>query len=323
MWLAINDITLMFIGLAVMVLLFSSFLIAFKSIRNKQKAYALLQKQKEETEIQKQKLEQALNDLEATQAQLVQKEKMASLGELTAGIAHEIQNPLNFVKNFSEVSTELVEELKEEINSGDLKNIPSLVTAVGDNLKTIAYHSNRADTIIKAMMQHSRSSNGKREATDLNALAGEYLRLSYQGLRAKDKTFTATMQTNFDDSIGEAQVITQDLGRALLNLYNNAFYSVTEKRKKLGDSFEPSISVGTKKQPNKIEIVVRDNGIGIPLQIKDKILQPFFTTKPTGQGTGLGLSLTYDIVKAHGGELKIDSKEGEYAEFKIILPQPV
>ncbi|MEO6070221.1 MAG: ATP-binding protein [Chitinophagaceae bacterium] len=309
------------ISIAIGFALFCSFFIALLNIRKRQRAYSLLQNQKEETDIQRQRLEQALAELEAAQAQLIQKEKMASLGELTAGIAHEIQNPLNFVKNFSEVSIELIEELNEEVTQGNSKNAASLIKTIDDNLKTISFHSNRADSIIKSMMQHSRTSNGKKEATDLNALANEYLRLSYQGLRAKDKSFNATMHTDLDKNIVEAQVISQDLGRAFLNLFNNAFYSVSEKKKKLGEGFEPSVWLSTKKIQNKIEIIVRDNGCGISSKNQEKILQPFFTTKPAGQGTGLGLSLTYDIIKAHGGELKIDSKEGEYAEFKILLPQ--
>ncbi len=320
MLLAINDISLMFIGIAAMLLLFSSFIIAFRNIKHKQKAYTLLQKQKEETELQKQKLEQAMAELEATQAQLIQREKMASLGELTAGIAHEIQNPLNFVKNFSEVSTELVDELNEEIAEGNIKDIGSIATAIKENLNAITYHSNRADSIIKGMMLHSRTSTGIKEPTDINALADEYLRLSYHGLRAKDKSFNATMQTSFGNNIGEIKIISQDIGRALLNLFNNAFYSVNEKKKQLGNAFDPTVWLSTKKNADKIEISVKDNGTGIPPKIKEKILQPFFTTKPAGQGTGLGLSLSYDIIKAHGGELRVETKEGEFAEFKILLP---
>ena len=332
MLLAINDISLMFIGIAAMLLLFSSFIIAFRNIKHKQKAYTLLQKQKEETELQKQMLEQAMSELKSTQAQLVQREKMASLGELTAGIAHEIQNPLNFVKNFSEVSTELVDELNEEIAEGNIKDIGSIATAIKENLNTITYHSNRADSIIKGMMLHSRSSTGIKEPTDINALVDEYLRLSYHGLRAKDKSFNATMQTNFDNNIREIKIISQDIGRALLNLFNNAFYSVNEKYRQWHSTsmpndktFDPTVWVNTKKinSPSGdggIEISVKDNGMGIPLKIQEKILQPFFTTKPSGQGTGLGLSLSYDIIKAHGGELQIETKEGEFAEFKILLP---
>jgi signal transduction histidine kinase len=318
----------MFIGILAMLVLFSSFLIAFRNIRHKQKAYTLLQKQKEETELQKQKLEQALGELKAMQAQLIQREKMASLGELTAGIAHEIQNPLNFIKNFSEVSSELIDELKQELAGGNTNAIDSIAADIRQNLNTITYHSNRADSIIKGMMLHSRTSTGRKEPTNINAMIDEYLRLRYHGLRAKDKSLNATMQTNFEEGIKDIKIISQDVGRALLNLFNNAFYSVTEKRKQVGEAFEPTVWVTTKKLlevrsgngGKRIEISVRDNGLGIPLKIKDKILQPFFTTKPPGQGTGLGLSLSYDIIKSHGGELLIDTKEGEFAEFKIILP---
>ncbi len=313
------------ITIGLLLVLFASFFIALLNIRHRQKTYALLQKQKEETDLQKLKLEEAMKELEATQAQLIQREKMASLGELTAGIAHEIQNPLNFVKNFSEVSAELVEELNEELADGNINNIGSIATAIKENLNTITYHSNRADSIIKGMMLHSRTSTGIKEPTDINALADEYLRLSYHGLRAKDKSFNATMQTSFGNNIGEIKIISQDIGRALLNLFNNAFYSVNEKKKQLGNAFDPTVWLSTKKLDTPlgdgcIEISVKDNGMGIPLKIQEKILQPFFTTKPAGQGTGLGLSLSYDIIKAHGGELLVETKEGEFAEFKILLP---
>lgn len=310
----------MFIGLAVMVLLFASFFIALRSMRHKQIAYALLQRQKEETERQKQMLEQTLAELESAQAQLIQREKMASLGELTAGIAHEIQNPLNFVKNFSEVSTELVEELNEELTKGKLAELPLTVNLLKENLNMITYHSNRADSIIKSMMQHSRASIGQKELTNLRVLIEEYIGLCYHGLKAKDKSFSVLMRMDFDDSIDKVKIIPQEIGRVLLNLFSNAFYSVNEKRKDLGPGFEPTVWVRTKRHPNKVEISIRDNGIGIPRAIQEKILQPFFTTKPTGQGTGLGLSLSYDIIKAHGGELKVESKEGEFAEFKVFLP---
>ncbi|MFN2440897.1 MAG: sensor histidine kinase, partial [Chitinophagaceae bacterium] len=315
---------LVIIAIAVMLLLFLSFFIALRNIRHKQKAYAQLQKQKEETELQKQRLQQALDELESMQAQLIQREKMASLGELTAGIAHEIQNPLNFVKNFSEVSSELVDELNEELKDGNIKDLGAIATSIKENLNTITYHSNRADSIIKGMMLHSRTNAGIKEPTDINKLVDEYLRLSYHGLRAKDKSFNATMQTNFDDSIGEIKIIAPDIGRVFLNLFNNAFYSVNEKYRQLHSTnlpnpkgYEPTVWVNTKKLNTSpaggnggTVITVRDNGTGIPLKLRDKILQPFFTTKPTGQGTGLGLSLSYDIIKAHGGELKLDTKEG-------------
>ena len=266
------------------------------------------------------KIENAYAELKSTQAQLIQSEKMASLGELTAGIAHEIQNPLNFVNNFSEVNTELMAEMKEEIQKGNIDEVKAIAKDVKDNEEKINHHGKRADAIVKGMLQHSRSSNGAKEPTDINALADEYLRLAYHGLRAKDKSFNATTKTDFDESIGKIKIIPQDIGRVILNLITNAFYVVAEKKKEKPDGYEPTVKVSTKRQNDKVEIRVKDNGNGIPQKVLDKIFQPFFTTKPTGQGTGLGLSLSYDIIKAHGGELKVETKEGEGAEFKIILP---
>ncbi len=266
-------------------------------------------------------LEKTLRDLKATQQQLIQSEKMASLGELTAGIAHEIQNPLNFVNNFAEINTELIDEMKEEAEKGNLDEVRTIANDLKDNNQKIAFHGKRAESIVKGMLQHSRSSTGKKELTDINALTDEFLRLSYHGLRAKDKSFNATMETSFDYSINQIQIIPQDLGRVLLNLFNNAFYSVNEKKKILNGLYEPKIFVSTEKLYGKVQILIRDNGSGIPQKILDKIYHPFFTTKPTGEGTGLGLSLSYDIItKGHGGELKVETKEGEYALFKIILP---
>jgi signal transduction histidine kinase len=266
------------------------------------------------------KLENTLANLQATQKQLVQSEKMASLGELTAGIAHEIQNPLNFVNNFSEVSTELVDEMKSEIKKGNYDEVNVIADDVKQNLEKINHHGTRAADIVKGMLQHSRSSSGVKEPTDINALADEYLRLAYHGLRAKDIDFNATMKTDFDKSIGKIKIIPQDIGRVILNLITNAFYAVNEKSKQGIADYEPTVSVSTKKVNDKVEIKVTDNGNGIPANILDKIFQPFFTTKPTGQGTGLGLSLSYDIVKAHGGELMVESKEGAGSEFLIQLP---
>jgi signal transduction histidine kinase len=271
-------------------------------------------------EAAKQQIEKTLVDLQATQKQLVQAEKMASLGELTAGIAHEIQNPLNFVNNFSEVSTELVDEMKSEIKKGNYDEVNVIADDVKQNLEKINHHGQRAADIVKGMLQHSRSSSGVKEPTDINALADEYFRLAYHGLRAKDKTFNATMKTDFDESIGNISIIPQDIGRVVLNLITNAFYAVNEKSKQGIAEYEPTVSVVTKKVNHQVEIRVTDNGNGIPANIVDKIFQPFFTTKPTGQGTGLGLSLSYDIVKAHGGELKVETKEGMGTEFIIQLP---
>ncbi len=277
-------------------------------------------------------LNESLEHLKATQSQLIQSEKMASLGELTAGIAHEIQNPLNFVNNFSEVNKELIAEMRDEIAKGNYDEVNVLAKDVEENEEKINHHGKRADAIVKGMLQHSRPTSSQKEPTDINALADEYLRLSYHGLRAKDKTFNATLQTDFDQNIGKINVVPQDLGRVLLNLYNNAFYAVTEKKNASNlrqaqsglnsaeQQYEPTVSVSTKRVSDKIEIRVKDNGNGIPQKVVDKIFQPFFTTKPTGQGTGLGLSLSYDIIKAHGGEIKVETKEGEGAEFIIQLP---
>ena len=266
------------------------------------------------------KLKKAFSDLKSTQSQLIHSEKMASLGELTAGIAHEIQNPLNFVNNFSEVNSELIDELEEEIEKGNLEEVRALAKDIRANEQKINHHGKRADAIVKGMLQHSRSSNGVKDPTDINALADEYLRLAYHGLRAKDKSFNATMKNDFDQSIGNIEVIPQDIGRVILNLITNAFYAVTEKKLLNIPGYEPTVSVSTKRQGEKVEIRVIDNGNGIPEKVLDKIFQPFFTTKPTGEGTGLGLSLSYDIVKAHGGELRVETKEGEGSEFMIQLP---
>jgi signal transduction histidine kinase len=287
--------------------------ILYRNNMVRRKANVLLKTQKE-------KLESTLKTLEATQAQLVQSEKMASLGELTAGIAHEIQNPLNFVNNFSEVNKELIGEMKSELNNGNTEEAKAIAEDIESNEEKIMFHGKRADSIVKGMLQHSRSSTGVKELTDINALADEYLRLSYQGLRARDKSFQANMKTDFDQTIGSIPVISQDLGRVLLNLFNNAFYAVGEKKKEGIDGYEPTVTLTTKKSGSNILISVKDNGYGIPKKIVEKIFQPFFTTKPTGQGTGLGLSLSYDIVKAHGGEIKVESKEGEGSEFIVQVP---
>ncbi len=265
-------------------------------------------------------LNEAMSSLKSTQAQLIQSEKMASLGELTAGIAHEIQNPLNFVNNFSEVNKEMIIEMREEIDKGNYEEVKQLAKSIEDNEEKINHHGKRADSIVKGMLQHSRSSTSQKEPTDINALCDEYLRLSYHGLRAKDVSFNAEMKTFFDDSIGKINIISQDVGRVLLNLFTNAFYAVTDKRKTAGPGYQPTVSIETKKLNDNVEIKIEDNGSGIPQNIIDKIFQPFFTTKPTGQGTGLGLSISYDIIKAHGGELKVETMESEGTRFTIQLP---
>jgi signal transduction histidine kinase len=305
-----------------------------KTIAQEQEKQQILASQTETLEKQvterTAQLKQSIENLKSTQSQLIQSEKMASLGELTAGIAHEIQNPLNFVNNFSEVNNEMIEEATEEIDKGNYNEVKNILNDIKDNSEKINHHGKRADAIVKGMLQHSRQSSGKKEPTDINALCDEYLRLAYHGLRAKDKSFNAKFETDFDNSIEKINVVAQDIGRVILNLINNAFYAVSAKALATADSnFIPTVIVATKKINGNIEIRVTDNGSGIPDSIKDKIFQPFFTTKPTGQGTGLGLSLSYDIVKAHGGELKVETKEGEArpdnpvgqgTEFIIKLP---
>jgi signal transduction histidine kinase len=266
------------------------------------------------------KLNLTVDSLKHTQKQLIQAEKMASLGELTAGIAHEIQNPLNFVNNFSELNKELLEELKDEMKKGNTDDANKIADNIFANEEKISHHGKRADAIVKGMLQHCSKGNGVSESSDLNKLADEYLRLAYHGLRAKDKTFNTTLKTDFSDTLGYTKIIPQDIGRVLLNLYNNALYAVDEKRKQQHHpGYAPAVSVSTKKEGEKIFISVQDNGNGIPARVLDKIFQPFFTTKPTGQGTGLGLSLSYDIIKAHGGEISVGTREGEGTEFTIRL----
>lgn len=304
-------------------------LLLYRNSRQKEKTNRTLASQK-------QILETTLGELKATQTQLIQSEKMASLGELTAGIAHEIQNPLNFINNFSELNTDMINELKGERAKGKGEGIETaeeeLLNIIAENESKILQHGKRADAIVKGMLQHSRSNNGQKEPTNINALADEYLRLAYHGLKAKNNSFNATMKTKFDETIANINVIPQDIGRVLLNLINNAFYAVhekylnqgtavvDEKKKANQNGYKPTVSVSTKMKNGKVEIKVSDNGNGIPQKVLNKIFQPFFTTKPTGQGTGLGLSLSYDIVKAHGGELRVETKEGEGSEFIIHLP---
>ena len=265
-------------------------------------------------------LQSTLSNLRSTQTQLIQSEKMASLGQLTAGIAHEIQNPLNFVNNFSEVNSELIGEIKKELDAGNIQQAKSIIPDLEQNTYKITHHGKRADAIVKGMLQHSGKSTGQKELRDINSLADEYLRLSYQGFRAKDKTFNAALQTNFDESLKEINIIPQDIGRVLLNVLNNAFYAVGEKSKQEKDNYHPIVSIGTRSENGNVEITIKDNGNGIRQNILDKIFQPFFTTKPAGEGTGLGLSLSYDILKAHGGELKVETREGNGSEFIIQIP---
>jgi two-component system, NtrC family, sensor kinase len=303
-------------------------LFLYHNNQQKQKANEVLQHQKEEIENQKNKVESTLQILKTTQTQLIQKEKLASLGELTAGIAHEIQNPLNFVNNFSELSVDLAKDLKEEIHKPDIDKeyVEELLTDLSQNQEKINHHGKRASSIVKGMLEHSRASTGVKEMTDINALADEYFRLSYHGLRAKDKDFNATMETDFDKNLPKINLIPQDMGRVLLNLFNNAFYAVHQRQQlseslKLSESYTPAVFLTTQLIDNQIVIKVNDNGLGMPESVRAKVFQPFFTTKPTGSGTGLGLSLAYDIVtKGHGGALEVISTEGYSSEFTIQLP---
>jgi two-component system NtrC family sensor kinase len=300
--------------LAILAVVFLLAGIFYRNSVQKHKANILLQQQKEE-------IQRTLAALKDAQAQLIQSEKMASLGVLTAGIAHEIQNPLNFINNFSEVNVELIDELDAEINLGNYQEAGSLATSLKENELIINAHGKRAGAIVKGMLQHSREPTGKKETVDINALADEYLRLSYHGFRAKDESFYVDLKSEFDKSIEPMQLIPQEIGRVLLNIYNNAFYAIAGKMKNQGSADDLFVLVRTVKLSGKVEIRIRDNGTGIPKNIADKIFQPFFTTKPTGQGTGLGLSISYDVMKAHGGEIKFAGEEGQYTEFIITIPE--
>jgi len=316
------------VGGALIFLLIAIF--QWRNNRQRQKAYALLEKQKWETEQQKAKTETALGELKTTQTQLIQSEKMASLGELTAGIAHEIQNPLNFVNNFSEINSELTGELEAEIDKGNWEKAKALARDILSNQEKISHHGKRAEAIVKNMLQHSRTTTGQKEPTDVNQLIDESLRLSYQSFRGKNKSFLSALQTDYDKAVGLLNINPQDFRRVFLNICNNAFFAVQEKAgltaKGLPDTganqepYRPLVSVSTTKGQNKIEIIFRDNGNGVPKKSFDKIFQPFYTTKPPGEGTGLGLSMSYDIVKAHGGHIKLNSEEGAFTEFCIELP---
>ncbi|WP_121356491.1 sensor histidine kinase [Flavisolibacter nicotianae] len=287
---------------------------------------ALVAERTAELQQQKEELLHALQDLKATQAQLIQREKMASLGELTAGIAHEIKNPLNFINNFSELNVELAAEIGQSINQMAIGNkekdsLSLLLHDLVENQKKIYEHGNRADSIVKAMLQHSRKTSGQKQPVDINAFVEEYLRLSYHGIRAKDGMFNVIIETHFDPALKQVTINGEEIGRVLLNLFSNAFYAVTEKKKNKGSDYEPTVQVSTRKRGGRLEICVKDNGMGIAEKVKEKIYQPFFTTKPTGEGTGLGLSLSYDIVtKGHGGELKVETKEGQGSEFIVSIP---
>ncbi len=331
------------VGISAMVLLFTGFLIVFVVSQRKKLQYhkdlnalneekrqtltqqnVLLEQRVEErtTELmfQKNELQKSLHELSRAQLLLIQKEKMASLGELTAGIAHEIQNPLNFVNNFADVTIELVNELCEELRNNDPEEAMAAADDIRQNLEKIIQHGKRADSIVKGMLEHSRVDTGQKELTDINKLAAESLRLSYNGFCAKDTTFSASRETAFDEHIDQIPIVPQALKRVLFNLFNNAFYAIQQKKQKLGEDYKPFVSVATKKDGDNVLIIVTDNGIGISPNILQKIFQPFFTTKAAGEGTGLGLSISYDIIKSHEGHIKVESVEGEGASFVITLP---
>jgi signal transduction histidine kinase len=304
----------------ILVFILIAFILLYANQKRKN-ANSLLKQQNEQIQNQHKALEKTLNELKNTQIQLIQSEKMASLGELTAGIAHEIQNPLNFVNNFSEINTELIEEMQGEIGKKNYSEVKTIADDIKGNQLKISQHGKRADFIVKGMLQHSRVSTGEKQLTNLNVLADEFFKLSYHGLRAKDKAFNAEMATSFDPELPKVNIVQQDIGRVLLNLFNNAFYAVNQKAKSAVTGYKPEVSLSTSVDSGQLTIKVKDNGNGIPDAIKDKIMQPFFTTKPTGEGTGLGLSLSYDIVvKGHGGSMQVDSKEGEGSEFIVKLP---
>ncbi len=318
---------LLFAAVFILGIILILLVILFRNNRQKQKAFMLLSKAKAITEEQRDQTNKALEKLKRAQAHLIQSEKMASLGELTAGIAHEIQNPLNFVTNFSEVNTELITELQEENKKGNSDAVNAISEEIFKNEEKISHHGKRADAIVKGMLEHSRSHAPEKKLTDINALTAEYFRLSYHGLRAKDKSlpagqagFNADMRTDFDPQVGKINIVPQELGRVILNLVNNAFYAVSARSKDAPKNFRPLVTVSTKKINDKVLISVKDNGTGMPIQVREKIFQPFFTTKDPGLGTGLGLSISYDIVKSHGGEIKVESEMGAGSEFTIILP---
>ena len=300
--------------IAIIVLLVVMAVVFWRNNRRNEKAKRLLQTQKEQ-------IQTTLGELKTTQNQLVQSAKMASLGELTAGIAHEIQNPLNFVNNFSDVNQEMLEELEQELKKGDIEEAKAIAADIRENEKKINHHGKRADFIVKGMLEHSRTSTGERQISNINVLADEFMKLSYHGIRAKDKSFNADLLTNFDPGLPKINVVQQDIGRVLINLFGNAFYAVNQKAKNAGADYKPTVEVTTAKENGSILIKVKDNGTGIPDAVRDKIMQPFFTTKPTGEGTGLGLSLSYDIVvKGHGGSIDVNTKESEFTEFVVRLP---
>lgn len=312
--------TLLSVALFVAVVIGILVIIVFRNYRQKQKAYTLLTEQKKVIERQRDKTDQALKELKQAQAHLVQSEKMASLGQLTAGIAHEIQNPLNFVNNFSEVNKELLSEVSEALRKENYEEAQIIAVEILNNEEKINQHGKRAEAIVKGMLEHSRSNASEKRLTSINILADEYIRLAVHGFRVKEKAFNLEVHTAFDSAASDLNIVPQEIGRVFLNLLNNAFYAISEKSKEGKTGYIPSVSVSTKRLPGELAISIKDNGIGIPTAIREKIFQPFFTTKGPGVGTGLGLSLSYDIIKAHGGEMKVEAEEGVGSEFIITLP---
>jgi two-component system NtrC family sensor kinase len=315
---------LLFTSLGILVLIIILVIKLLSNIKQKQKAYTLLSKQKEISEQQRDQTNKALQELKRTQAHLIQSEKMASLGQLTAGIAHEIQNPLNFVNNFSDMNTELIVELQEENSKGNAEAVHTIAEDVLSNSDKISYHGKRVDAIVKGMIEHSRSGAPEKRMTNINHLVDEYFRLAYFGLTAKDKSYSPTIpitiETDFDPQVGELNIVPQEMGRVILNLANNAFHAVADKSSATPNDYSPTVSVSTKKMNDQLLVAVKDNGTGIPAHLQEKIFQPFFTTKAPGHGTGLGLSISYDIVKAHGGEIRVQSEEGKGSDFVVVLP---
>jgi signal transduction histidine kinase len=281
----------------------------------------------ESVEARTRELAQSLEDLQTAQDRLVQTQKLASLGQLTAGIAHEIKNPLNFVNNFSSLSTEMLDELQEALQRGQFDRktraeIDELTETLRANLDKIEQHGKRADSIVKNMLLHSREGSGEHRPVDVNSLVEESLNLAYHGARAEKQGFNITLERSFDPAAGSVDVFPQEITRVLLNLISNGFYAATKRKAEVGDGYEPTLAAATKDLGDRVEIRIRDNGTGIPPEVKDKMFNPFFTTKPAGEGTGLGLSLSHDIiVKQHAGSIEVDTAPGQYTEFRIILPR--
>ncbi|HRO08210.1 MAG TPA: ATP-binding protein [Saprospiraceae bacterium] len=317
---SIDVIVFIVAGILVILLMFGFILYFLISYKSKKRDYNLLEIQKKELDDQKKLLENTLSELRATQSQLIHSEKMASLGQLTAGIAHEIQNPLNFVNNFSDVSKELLTEMREDIKKNNIEDALELASDVVNNLDKIYFHGKKAESIVKGMLQHSRAAKGLLEKADINLLCDESIRLAYHGMKSKFMDFNVEITTIFAQNIPKIYIIPQDIGRVILNILSNAFYATIQKSKKISSDYKPNVTIKTLYDSSGVNVYIRDNGCGIPQEIKDKIFQPFFTTKISGQGTGLGLSICYDIINSHGGRISFESKEREFTEFNIFLP---